>query len=93
MKANHWALALSLAAAFTVSAAKADDAIYSTADAASVSCGADQVVWIDLDRGRYYAKGQANFGKSSNGVYACETAARRQYREAKSEPSAVATSK
>ena len=91
MKATLWAAALSLAAAFTVSTAKADDdAIYATADAANASCGADQVVWINLDRGRYYKKGTEDFGKGSNGAYACEHMAHAKYREGKSAPEAVA---
>lgn len=93
MKANRLMLALPLVAAFFVPVAKADTAYYASADAAQGYCGADQVVWIDLDRGRYYKKGSADFGKSSNGVYACEHAAHANYREAKSEPDAVATSK
>jgi len=56
MKTNHWALALSLAAVTLASAAKADQGYFATANMAQVSCGADQVVFIDLDRGRYYKK-------------------------------------
>ena len=93
MKANRLALALSLAAAFAVSTAKAETGYYATATLAEGACAGDQVVWIDLDHGRYYKKGQDAFGKASNGVYACEKSAHSKYREAKSEPSAVATSK
>ena len=93
MKANRLILALPLVAAFVVPAAKADTAFYASADAAQLSCAGDQVVWIDLDRGRYYKKGTVDFGKSSNGVYACERVARANYRQAKSEPDAVAASK
>ena len=56
MKANHWALALSLTAAFTVSVAKAEIAYFASASVAEGSCGADEVVWIDLDHGQYYKK-------------------------------------
>jgi len=90
MKTNHWALALSLAAVTLASAAKADQGYFATANMAQVSCGADQVVFIDLDRGRYYKAGQVDFGKASNGVYACEKAAHAKYREGKSEPVTVA---
>ena len=95
MKANRLALfALPLAAAFTISGAKAADvAYYATADEAQGACGADQVVFIDLDRGRYYKKGTEDFGKSGNGAYACEHEAHLKYREGRSEPSAVAASK
>jgi len=91
MKANHWALALSLAAAFTVSTAKAGEvAYYASADTAMASCGAEEVVWIDLDRGRYYKKDHPEFGKGSNGAYACEHAAHAKYREGKPATEAVA---
>ncbi|HLG88847.1 MAG TPA: hypothetical protein VKZ79_16790 [Alphaproteobacteria bacterium] len=93
MKANGLALVVALGAAFTISAAKAETGYYATADLAQGACGADEVVYVDLDRGRYYKKGTEDFGKSSNGVYACEKAAHAKYREGKSEPSAVATSK
>lgn len=93
MKANRLMLALPLVAAFTVSAAKADVVYYASADAAEGFCAGDAVVWIDLNRARYYKKGTADFGKSGNGVYACEKAAHSRYREAKSEPDAVAISK
>ena len=90
MKANHWALALSLAAVSLAGAAKAD-AFYASADTAQATCGADPVVWIDLDRGRYYQLGTAAASKGGNGVYACEKTAHAKYREGKSEPTAVAT--
>ena len=90
MKANHWALALSLAAVSLAGAAKAD-AYYASANMAQATCGADPVVWIDLDRGRYYQLGTAAASKGGNGVYACERAAHAKYREGKPEPTAVAT--
>ena len=90
MKMNHWALALSLAAVSLAGAAKAD-AYYASANMAQATCGADPVVWIDLDRGRYYQLGTAAASKGGNGVYACERAAHAKYREGKPEPTAVAT--
>ena len=90
MKANHWALALSLAAVTLGGAAKAD-AFYASADMAQATCGADPVVWIDLDHGRYFQLGTVAASKGGNGVYACEKAAHAKYREGKSEPTAVAT--
>jgi hypothetical protein len=89
MKLNHWAVCLSLATVAFAGAAKADGAMYATADMAQASCGADPVVFIDLDRGRYYKLGQTT--KTSNGVYACERVAHAKYREGKSDPTAVAT--
>ena len=92
MKARHWAMALPLAGTlFTAAFAKADIAYYASADTAEVACASDTVVWIDLDRARYYHKGQDNYAKNANGVYACEKAAHAKYREAKSDTSAVAT--
>jgi hypothetical protein len=90
MKANHWALALSLAAVSLTGVAKAD-AFYASADMAQSTCGADPVVWIDLDRGRYFQLGTAAASKGGNGVYACEKVAHAKYREGHSEPTAVAT--
>jgi hypothetical protein len=89
MKINHWALCLSLTTVAFAGVAKADGAMYATADMAQASCGAEPVVFIDLDRGRYYKIGQTT--KTSNGVYACERVAHAKYREGKSEPTAVAT--
>lgn len=70
--------AVLFAAALPASAATS---LYTSADAATAACGADEVVWIDLDRGRFYHKNQANFAKGSNGGYACLKAAHAQYRE------------
>ena len=56
--------------------------LYATPEAAAAVCGADEVVWVDLDRGKFYHKSQANFAKGSNGGYACMKAAHAQYREA-----------
>ena len=92
MKIIQFAAPLVIAgAAFCSSAKAADTPSFATASAAQGVCGADVVVWIDLDRGRYYKEGTADYAKSKNGVYACEHAAHAKYREGKSEPSAVAT--
>jgi len=90
MTANQWALCLSLAAVTLGSAAKAETGYFATANMAQASCGGDQVVFIDLDRGRYYKAGQVDFGKAGNGIYACEKAAHARYREGKSDPVTVA---
>ncbi len=90
MNVKNLALSLSIAATAFAPAAFAD-ALYATASAAQASCGADPVVFIDLDRGRYYKAGTEAFGKSTNGIYSCETAAHAKYREGKSEPTSVAT--
>jgi hypothetical protein len=90
MKFNHLALAAAVAVVSVAGVAKAD-ALYASADVAQATCGADPVVWIDLDRGRYYQLGTAAASKGGNGVYACEKTAHAKYREGKSEPTAVAT--
>ena len=62
--------------------ARAATPLFPTPEAATAACGADEVVWIDLDRGKFYHKSQANFAKGNNGGYACMKAAHSQYREA-----------
>ena len=89
MKFNHVALAAALAVISVAGAAKAD-AFYASADLARASCGADPVVWVDLDRGRYFQLGTAAAAKGGNGVFACERDAHAKYREGHSEPTAVA---
>jgi hypothetical protein len=74
------AIALFVAAAAPLSAVAATG-LFATEAAATQACAADEVVWIDLDRGRFYHKAQANFGKGGNGGYACLKAAHAQYRE------------
>jgi hypothetical protein len=90
MKANHWALALSLSVVTLAGAAKAETGYYATANIAQASCGTDAVVWVDLDRGRYYPVSQNDAMKTGNGIYACERAAHAKYRAGKSEPTTVA---
>ena len=89
MKFHHFALAAAVAVVSVAGVAKAD-AFYASANLAQASCGADPVVWIDLDRGRYYQLGTSAAAKGGNGVFACEKAAHAKYREGKSEPTAVA---
>ena len=90
MKVNHMALAAALVAVSVGGVAKAD-AFYASANTAQATCGADPVVWIDLDPGRYFQLGTVAASKGGNGVYACEKIAHAKYREGKSEPTAVAT--
>ena len=82
MKNTSAALAalLILAAAGSVPA-RAATPLYATPEAATAACGTDEVVWVDLDRGKFYHKTQANFAKGNNGGYACMKAAHSQYRE------------
>ena len=75
------AFAFVAATAATSLPVSAATALYPTEPAATQACGADEVVWVDLDRGRFYHKSQANYAKSNNGGYACMKAAHAQYRE------------
>jgi hypothetical protein len=90
MKTTKLALCLSLSAVAFASAAKADTGMYATASMAQASCGSEPVVWIDLDRGRYYKIGTVDASKTTNGLYACEHVAHAKYREGHSEATAVA---
>jgi hypothetical protein len=76
------ALALLVGTVIVASAANASTSLFATEPAAQQACQADEVVWVDLDRGRFYHKTQAAFAKGSNGGYACLKAAHAQYREA-----------
>jgi hypothetical protein len=73
--------ALLIAAAAGSIPAQAATPLFATEPAATAACGTDEVVWIDLDRGKFYHKAQANFAKGNNGGYACAKAAHAQYRE------------
>jgi len=63
-------------------AAHAQDGLLATEDQAHAVCGADEVVWIDLDKGRFYHKSQEKFAKGGNGGFACLRTAHARYREA-----------
>lgn len=60
--------------------AAAESSIFSTEAAAAQACGTDQVVWVDLDRTRFYAKDQAEYGKGGNGGYGCLRQVKGKYR-------------
>lgn len=82
MKIASSAIAVALFATAAVSLpAIAATPMYATEPQATAACGADEVVWVDLDHGRFYHKAQANFAKGSNGGYTCMKAAHAQYRE------------
>jgi hypothetical protein len=83
MKFASGALGAALfAAAAAALPASAATSLYTTAEVAAAACGADEVVWVDLDRGRFYHKNQDKFAKGNNGGYSCLKAAHAQYREA-----------
>jgi hypothetical protein len=82
MKIASSAIAVAfLAAATAATPAFAATGMYSTEPAATTACAADEVVWVDLDHGKFYHKASANFAKGTNGGYACLKAAHAQYRE------------
>lgn len=76
-------IGIALAAAVFVAPtiATAATGLFATEPAAQLACPSDEVVWVDLDHGRFYHKNQAAFGKGGNGGYACMKAAHAQYRE------------
>jgi hypothetical protein len=73
--------ALLAAGAAITPTALAATGLFATEAAAQQACASDEVVWVDLDRGRFYHKAQSAFGKGNNGGYACMKAAHAQYRE------------
>jgi hypothetical protein len=82
MKIQHWGAVLPLVAALASVAAPAlaISGMYATEPEAVTACGTDEVVWVDLDRGRFYHKAQAEYAKSHNGAYTCMKTAHAQYR-------------
>jgi hypothetical protein len=68
--------------ASAVTPAQAQDSFFATEEQAHAACGADEVVWIDLDKGRFYHKSQEKFAKGGNGGFACLRTAHARYREA-----------
>ena len=74
--------AVLIAAAAGSVPAQAATPLFATEPAATSACGADEVVWVDLDHGKFYHKAQDKFAKGNNGGYACQKAAHAQYREA-----------
>ena len=83
MKIRNLCVVVPLAAVLGLSlTARAATGLFATEDAALQTCGADSVVWVDLDRGRFYGKSAGDYGKGGNGGYTCQKAAKLQYREA-----------
>ncbi len=83
MKIASSAIAIALFAAATASSVPVSAAtnLFATEPAAVAACASDEVVWIDLDRGRFYHKASEKFAKGSNGGYACLKTAHAEYRE------------
>jgi len=80
MKLARNLLLLAGAACAASVAYAAEGHVYSSDAQAAQACGADTVVWVDLDRGRFYEKGQAEYGKGSNGGYGCLKEIHAKYR-------------
>jgi hypothetical protein len=81
MKIISAALGTALLATMAIAPAIAAMPLFATETAATQACGSDEVVWVDLDRGKFYHKSQSNFAKGNNGGYACAKAAHSSYRE------------
>jgi hypothetical protein len=75
------AVALMTAGMLSPLPVRAATQLFATEPAATQACGADEVVWIDLDHGRFYHKAQSAYAKGGNGGYACMKMAHAQYRE------------
>lgn len=69
-------LALTL---FTVGAGSAGAqplSLYKDEAQARLHCVGDAVVWLDFHTRRYYAAGQARYGRGRHGVFTCRSQAR-----------------
>jgi hypothetical protein len=88
MRAVFSAFALAtLTAGLSYPAWAKSETTYPSEDRAKLTCGLDadpEVVWVDLDKGVFYHKSQAAYGKGGHGGYACITTAKKNYHEAKS---------
>ena len=73
-------LAVIAGALFAATAAFAEGQMFSTEAEATQACGADTVVWVDLDRGRFYPKDQAKYCKGNHGGYGCLKQVHAKYR-------------
>jgi hypothetical protein len=80
LKSLYAAFPLVLAFAAASGPAGAVSGMFATEPEAQQACGADEVVWVDLDRGRFYTKSQADYSKSHNGGFTCMKVAHAQYR-------------
>jgi hypothetical protein len=51
--------------------------LYKDEAQARLHCVGDAVVWLDFHTRRYYAAGQARYGRGRHAVFACRSQARR----------------
>ena len=83
VKSLSFAFALATAAAaFSGPVVAAEPPLYKAEDQAQAACGDDAVVWIDIQRERYYARGSSKYGVGT-GFYSCEKPVKAKYRAGK----------
>ena len=70
-------LALTLFAVGAGSAGAQPLSLYQDEAQARLHCVGDAVVWLDFQTRRYYATGQARYGRGRHGVFTCRSQARR----------------
>ena len=70
-------LALCLLAGWANGAGAQPLSLYKDEAQARLQCSGDAVVWLDFDTRRYYAAGQARYGRGRHGVFTCRNQARR----------------
>ena len=51
--------------------------LYQDEAQARLHCSGDAVVWLDFQKRRYYAAGQARYGQGRTAVFTCRNQARR----------------
>jgi hypothetical protein len=70
-------LALMLLAVGAGSAGAQPLSLYQDESQARRHCAGDAVVWLDFQTRRYYAPGQARYGRGRHAVFTCRSQARR----------------
>jgi hypothetical protein len=70
-------LALILFAAGAGGAGAQPLSLYKDEEQARLHCAGDAVVWLDFGTRRYYASGQARYGRGRHSVFTCRSQARR----------------
>jgi hypothetical protein len=70
-------LALILSGVGAAGASAQPLSLYRDEAVARLHCSGDAVVWLDFKTRRYYAAGQARYGRGRNAVFTCRNQARR----------------
>jgi len=73
MRIRYFGVIAPLLAAGLVAGTAHAAGLYSTEDQARQVCTNDAVVWVDINRNRYYHVGAEKYGKGDGG-YTCEKA-------------------